>query len=151
MSTDPGNPEPSEQLSGLMKLPVEVRCIIYELALQDTVDFITSTTTDSKCAPIKLRGALALLHTSRVIRAESSDEMLALTMAHHETAKATLDFKSAGYSAACRGRKVSPLARDHLFSEMIKARYIVSALGMLEFAMWRCGNNLQGDSAAELF
>jgi hypothetical protein len=58
------------QHSPLLTLSPEIRLLIYSLALQHTVDEIRAQNTTP--AIPRLRGALALLHTSSLLRAESS-------------------------------------------------------------------------------
>lgn len=68
--------------SSFLKLPIEIRLIIYKLALQDTLtspDF----TRPSASYP-KYRGALALLLTNKLIRAESAKEMQPIVKPEHE-------------------------------------------------------------------
>jgi len=87
-----------EDFFPFMKLPTEVRFMIHDIALQQTVShaifppfgtpkveppvvmqspYIVGVT---KCPPIV--GALALLHTNRELRSESADELMRLALAH---------------------------------------------------------------------
>jgi hypothetical protein len=103
-----------QQVFPLMKLPTEVRFMIYAYALQQTIDraifppFGTPklmpppvprhvTPLDSRepplgfdkehirCPPIV--GALALLHTNRELRSESADELMQLALGHVQLLK----------------------------------------------------------------
>jgi hypothetical protein len=71
--------KPVEQRSPFLSLPPEVRLIIYSFALQDTISAIEATsfrpTSLNMERHLPIVGALALLFTSREIRAESSDAM----------------------------------------------------------------------------
>jgi hypothetical protein len=87
-----------QQFSHFMGLPVEVRFMIYEIALQQTIDRaifppfgapkLMPPVKDAernfgehmKCPPIV--GALALLHTNRELRSESADELMRLALVH---------------------------------------------------------------------
>jgi len=67
------------QHSPLLALPSEIRLLIYPLALQNTVDDIKETSSlrssSSSSAPKRpaIQGAIALLHTSSLLRTESSE------------------------------------------------------------------------------
>jgi hypothetical protein len=70
-----------------MRLPAEIRLYIYDLALEDILTQIESTTSCyylNRGTKLDCRGALALLLTSKAIRAESSDGVLPLATAHCE-------------------------------------------------------------------
>jgi hypothetical protein len=71
--------KPVEQRSPFMALPPELRLIIYDFALQDTISAIESTSfrhiPPSKNARLPILGALALLFTSSEVRTESSNAM----------------------------------------------------------------------------
>jgi hypothetical protein len=93
-----------QQFFPFLKLPTEVRFIIYEIALQQTVDHAISppfgtprlmpapvltqdrspdipiNLANAKCPP--LIGALALVHTNREVRSESAKELMRLTLIH---------------------------------------------------------------------
>ena len=93
-----------QQFFPIMKLPTEVRCMIYEISLQQTIDDIISPPFGIPRlmpAPVCLEvaptyyvferveakfppsvGALALLHTSREVRSESTGELIRLLAAH---------------------------------------------------------------------
>lgn len=58
------------ECSSFMKLPPEIRLEIYRLALEDTLD---SPAMHSRV--LRPRGALGLLLTNKLIRAESAKEM----------------------------------------------------------------------------
>jgi hypothetical protein len=51
-----------------MQLPPELRVMIYKLALQDIVDPILSSGPGDANDPQPFHGALALLHTSQIVR-----------------------------------------------------------------------------------
>lgn len=67
------------QSSPFAKLPAELRIAIYKFALQATMDSICPETIFGNTG-LKIQaeysGALALLHTSKIIRAESAQQML---------------------------------------------------------------------------
>jgi hypothetical protein len=81
----------------LVGLPAELRLIIYEFALQDTIDSLVFTPPprtyeDYKKAcgeltALPFLGALALNHTSRLIREESLDTFSSLLDAHYQAIK----------------------------------------------------------------
>lgn len=126
MATHTVDAELSESPSLLMTLPVEVRLLIYKFALQYTVDFITSNTTYYRGPCIRFRGTLALLHTSKVIRAESSQEMSTLATAYKNNAQAVLD------RLADR-----VIVSEKQYSEFRDTKTIVATLSMLELTVWR--------------
>lgn len=64
--------KPSPTFAGL---PTELRLQIYRTALQDIIDEVLANN-EFEPGWLKYRGALALLHTNRSIRAESAREML---------------------------------------------------------------------------
>ena len=63
-----------------MKLPAELRLIIYELVLHDVIPILALGTPAMSyyacCGPSCARGALALLLTNKEVRAESSKAMM---------------------------------------------------------------------------
>lgn len=59
----------------LMKLPVELRLMIAEVGFQDTVDTFASVPGRKT---IEFVGAIALLHTSKALRAESIEPLAVL-------------------------------------------------------------------------
>jgi hypothetical protein len=71
--------KPVEQRSPFLSIPPELRLIIYAFALQDTISTISATSfrhiSPNTKRHLLIVGALALLFTSREIRAESSDAM----------------------------------------------------------------------------
>ena len=70
-----------------MRLPAEIGLYIYDLALEDILTQIESTTSCyylNRGTKLDCRGALALLLTSKAIRAEFSDGILPLVTAHCE-------------------------------------------------------------------
>ena len=108
-STDPATLPSSQHTCPLMKLPTEVRFMIYAIALQQTIDHAISPPFGTPrlmpapaCKqkwsrdPTRIRhtfprstvkypplvGALALLHTSRQLRSESAQEFNRLGHAH---------------------------------------------------------------------
>ena len=69
----------------LMRLPAEIRLYVYELALEDILTHIesfVSYATSVYGVKLKFRGALALLLTSKAIRAEFSEGVMPLVEAH---------------------------------------------------------------------
>lgn len=65
----------AEQSCYLMKLPVELRLMITEVGFQDTVDTFTPVPGRKT---IEFVGVIALLHTSKTLRAESIERLVAL-------------------------------------------------------------------------
>lgn len=68
--------------SSFLKLPIEIRLIIYKLALQDTLT--SPDLTRPGASYPRCRGALALLLTNKLIRAESAKEMQPIVKSEHE-------------------------------------------------------------------
>lgn len=64
-----------------MKLPPEIRLMIHELAIQDNIDAVMVTFLTGPTRQPYL-GALALIHTTSIIRKESRNAMLSI--AHHQ-------------------------------------------------------------------
>lgn len=76
-----------EQQSPLLRLPSEIRLMIYAFALENTIDAVRAVSflkdmSTTPCPPI--HGALALLHTNSLIRSKSSDAMEFLAKAHFD-------------------------------------------------------------------
>ena len=70
-----------------MRLPVEIRLYVYELALKDILAHIESLESHAPSvqgAKPRFRGALALLLTSKTIRAEFSEGVMPLVAARCE-------------------------------------------------------------------
>jgi hypothetical protein len=68
-----------------MQLPLELRVMVYKLALQDIVDPILSSDSRDVEEPKPFHGALALLHTSQLVRLESCSAMDPITTAHRDS------------------------------------------------------------------
>ena len=66
-----------------MKLPIELRLQIYNLAIQETIEHAFRTSTSVDGPNPKYLGALALAHTSSTMRAESVREMLPVVQAEY--------------------------------------------------------------------
>jgi hypothetical protein len=84
MTTDNTDSERVNQQSPLLNLPAEIRLLIYAFALQHMVEDMKATTrqavvfsvnTNTKPKRAAMKGALALLHTSSLLRSESSDTL----------------------------------------------------------------------------
>lgn len=94
MATSATNPEDPQQQSPFMKLPPELRLAIYTFALQNIVNEIKAIPLHTFTIPghspnhPPMLGALALLHTSRNIRRESSECMRRLAHAHYKQFRA---------------------------------------------------------------
>jgi hypothetical protein len=65
-----------------MQLPPELRVMVYKLALQDVVDPILSADSGDAKEPKQFHGALALLHTSQIVRRESCRAVIPIARAH---------------------------------------------------------------------
>jgi len=83
-----------QQTFPLMKLPAELRLLIYEFTLDDTLTHIASLAQGPRPMQVLPRGTLALLLTSKPPRAECSEGILPLlsvydkiTNAHYERIK----------------------------------------------------------------
>jgi len=87
-------PQPQQDCP-LMKLPTELRIRIYDFALQHLFDAIydKASTDEKQLNPVNrshcdqgsfYSGALAFIHTNRILRHESLDTLASLTHAHME-------------------------------------------------------------------
>jgi hypothetical protein len=65
-----------------MQLPPELRVMVYKLALQDMVDPILCSGPGDAEDPKAFHGALALVHTSRLVRLESCRDMYSIVTVH---------------------------------------------------------------------
>jgi hypothetical protein len=142
MATETGNSEPSEQVSPSMKLPAELRLQIYALALKDIVHFITPTPTTPKLEGPKpeLRGALALLHTNKKLRAESRCELLTLVNAHREEVRAIASLRSSEVNTAFKLLVDNGVdIEGTTFLRACTANNVVSAVDALHCAVLRWG------------
>lgn len=90
MSTVRGGAKPAaEQHSSpscpFIAIPTELRLEIYRIALQDRIHTVLLSCANKDFKPITpyYRGAMALLHTNRLIRAESAREMLPMVESEH--------------------------------------------------------------------
>jgi hypothetical protein len=121
-------------------LPVipEIRIAIYGLALQDIVDSITSNTASPSYIPghprpiFRCRGAIALLYTSKTLRAESRHELLPLVVAHTKNSDALARLHRTQFNDGTDDYKDWCLE-----DEAAEGR--VGAMCVLELAFWRCG------------
>lgn len=71
-----------QQTSLFLKLPIELRIMIYDLALQDILDDLAkpgknqiSSSVNDRKLPLPLLGALAMFHTCHELRGEATDAM----------------------------------------------------------------------------
>ena len=85
-ATKAAMPDRPQQTSPFLKLPIELRIMIYDLALQDVLDDIAKARKDEKPVSVDeplqtlpFVGALAIPHTSHELRGESIDGMRSLT------------------------------------------------------------------------
>ena len=94
-------PLSSEHTCPLFKLPTELRLEICRLAIQHALDLVSpSDKTRSKCPAIQTtRGALALLYTCRILRAESIRAMEPLAKASKLALQSEIDLARSMYSA----------------------------------------------------
>ena len=93
MATQATNPNDStKQPFPFMKLPAELRLIIYELALDDVIPTLTSVMMNiTYCGASCAVDALALLLTSKEVRVESSKAMMPSMLGHLESYKMRVD------------------------------------------------------------
>jgi len=135
-----------QDFSLLTKLPVEIRLYVYGLALEDILTHIEafiSYATSVYGVKLKFRGALALLLTSKAIRAEFSEGVMPLVAAHCKTFSAhvkmlELDWKM---KAMMRGHLQSGHPAAHLRRqrdrELGNARVAMQALSTVKQTMKR--------------
>jgi hypothetical protein len=96
------------QNSPLSTLPAEVRLVIYEFALQHTVNEIKETSaprfSSSSSEPQRsaIKGALALLHTSNLLRSESSKAFNSLVQLERFQFRRNLGWKDLANMANAR-------------------------------------------------
>lgn len=89
-----------------MKLPPELRLVIYEHALQAAIP--------TSCA----RGALALLLTNKEVRAESGRAMMPSILDHLESHKTRVEFVERKWDELQRRRLDDEDEDDHIFPTM---------------------------------
>jgi hypothetical protein len=85
MPTESADGERLQRTFPFMQLPPELRVMVYKFALQDVVDPILSSDPGDVKRPEPFRGALALLHTSRLLRWESCRPMQRIVQAHRDS------------------------------------------------------------------
>jgi hypothetical protein len=68
-----------------MQLPPELHVMVYKFALQDIVDPILSSDSRDVEEPKPFHGALALLHTSELLRTESLCSMKRIVYSHRDS------------------------------------------------------------------
>lgn len=111
MSTTSSDLKSDQQdFSLLTKLPAEIRLYVYELALEDTVAHIeafVSYATSVYGVKLKFRGALALLLTSKDIRAEFGEGVMPLVTTHCKDFSARVEMLGLDW-------KVKTMMRGHL-------------------------------------
>lgn len=98
------------QNSPLLALPAEIRLSIYAFALEHTVDEIKETSSprfsssSSSSEPKRptIQGALALLHTSSLLRSESSDAFNSLVQLERFHVRRNLGWKDLANMANAR-------------------------------------------------
>jgi hypothetical protein len=140
MTTDTSSAELPEQASPFMELPAELRVHIYALAFKDIVDFITPTTPKLKGPSPELRGALALLHTNKKLRAESRRELLILVNAHREKVRATASLRSTEVNTAFKLLVDIGVAVEGMtIFRACTAKNVVDAVDALHCAVFRWG------------
>lgn len=99
-----------QDFSLLAKLPAEIRLYVYELALEDILSHIkafVSYATSVYGVKLKFRGALALLLTSKAIRAEFSKGVMPLVTAHCKDFSARVEMLELDW-------KMKTMMRGHL-------------------------------------
>jgi hypothetical protein len=130
-----------DQLFAFMKLPPEVRCIIYGLALQDIFDAIDYWPKRRPRPRFKDQGALALLHTSRTIRAESQPELAQLVRARRITCCALSHRLDDEYTTALCAHFVNS---GSLLAILLKANEKMYNTIRLERIVLQCCSKLDG-------
>lgn len=111
----------------LHDLPAKLRSIIYNFAIEDSIDRILSPRPDW----LGYCGALALLHvSSRTIRGESACEMLPLVEAEHEILEA--------YEHACWIEMQLNLDDSVSMENWIAASRVKLMMGEVRFMSLRC-------------
>lgn len=125
-------------------LPVELRLQIYKLAIQDTIkDFLRSP---NRMMHVLLyrrkayRGGLALLHTNRMVRAESARDMLLVVEAELVSRKAYVDDLESRWAEAVYSdwQGYYSLGNAPSMSELSDASSEVCVLKDLKFMVGRC-------------
>lgn len=104
MPTEVDIPRSPEQNCPLLRLSTELRLEICRFAIQHALDLINPppNTKHKYSAAQTTRGALALLYTCRILRAESIDAMEPLAKASKSALQSEIDFSESRYSAAVR-------------------------------------------------
>ena len=90
-----------KDLSLLMKLPAEIRLYVYEFALEDILSHIeafVSYATSVYGVKLEFRGAIALLLTSKAIRAEFSEGVMPLVTAQCKDFSARVEMLELSYA-----------------------------------------------------
>ena len=128
-------PERPQDYCLIMKLPTELRIMIYTFSLQHILDAIYDEATDHRelWRPVKkshddpnavpfYTGALALTHTNRTIRAESLDTLASRMLAHIADLSDEIDIVVNGVSlraAAVRGGNLGAKTLRAVFLELL--------------------------------
>jgi hypothetical protein len=137
--------KPSDLSSGhkypllFMQLPAEIRLRICELALEDILTQIEASTSSYyhvRGTKLDCRGALALILTSKAIRAEFSDGVLPLVTAHCEDFSSRVKMLKLDWEV-----KITTLGRPQPGQATIKTR-LVARLNTLK-QEWRCNVAMQ--------
>lgn len=91
MQDQPNMQDSPQQDCPLLKLSTELRLEICRFAIQHDLDIVSSTPDSYNSVSRPLRGALALLHTCRTLRAEGIDAMLPLAQASKSALQSRID------------------------------------------------------------
>jgi hypothetical protein len=100
-----------------MQLPPELRVMVYKLAIQDIVDPILSADSGDAKEPKQFHGALALLHTSQLVRLESCGTMRPIARAHHDILWSDLQALSARLMESEGVTHMDRCARDQIYGQ----------------------------------
>lgn len=129
----------------LTKLPTELRLKIYKLAIEDTIERHLALSTRRE--PTHLirqegyKGALALVHTSRMVRAESAREILSAVEAEFARREAFYyNLYRLSNELFCPGIAESSNPNAPTIEEMADARLKAVVLHALRFMVKRCSS-----------
>lgn len=120
-------PERPQQTCPFLQLPVELRVMIYDMALQDVSDDIAEIVSNSKspqqhqlAQSVPLLGALAILHTSRELRGEAFDALRSLAEVKRERM-----FKAWTILLSKKEEAPPGECKDEAATESVRARHAV--------------------------
>jgi hypothetical protein len=118
-----------------MQLPPELRVMVYKLALQDMVDPILCSGPGDAEDPKAFHGALALVHTSRLVRLESCRDMYSIVTVHRGS---LVDILNTLVARMEEPRATTPTAScAHLHDQYGKVWRQYKCVGVLAHALLR--------------